>query len=288
MFQENIIYFYVYEKDLQLYIISVRHSGNRYYHFSEERGRQWQSYVYTSAQSIDGASDYQGDLIAIDRSGNIWVLYAYNVSQYESDTISVGKFDGQTWTHYAAGQNGLLPGHLDHIIRDHNDDIWVSGDSGIAKYSNGKWQSYTIQDSMTGKRSYGAIAADSSGNVWVGTLAYRFATPNVGGTKLDSAVGQIFRFDGSAWDPFPIPFPDTVDPSFWSGISAIDVAPNGVVWAGSAPPLHNHRQPWAGLWKFTEKRAAFNLKDGIDSNMTSIWAGGHSFRSSGWHLGFVY
>jgi hypothetical protein len=227
---------------------------------------EWQTYLDTTAQPDFGGSPNFGNLITIDGSGKIWIL------EEVYPTYIVAEFDGQSWTHFQSSQDGLLPGEIRRIIRDHNGDIWVSGDSGIAKFSDGKWQSYSIQDTLSGKRSYGAIAADSNGNVWVATLAYRFITQfGSGSFILDSAVAEIFRFDGATWTPFPIALPANVNPSFWQGISTISVASNGIVWATGLAPLDNNHRPIQGLWKWDGQTwQGFDIEDDMDTNMTPI------------------
>jgi hypothetical protein len=196
---------------------------------------QWQSWTDSAAQGTN--SEQQ---MALDGYGNVWILYDYDTAL--GYTVSVGKFDGTNWMRFGPGDAGLMGGALNSIARDHNGDVWVSGDSGIAKFSQeGGWHTYTIQDRLTGERGFYALAADSSGNIWVTTNILVSNYINQSGIEIDSTFFQLFRFDGTNWKEFtPLYLYD------WFGFRALSVASSGVLWAGGEDSANTG----LALWKF--------------------------------------
>ncbi len=226
----------------------------------------WQVYHDSIGNNEQAAPYYRHEqVMTLDGAGNVWVLYELNV---RPTSYGLAKFDGKTWTHFDS-TDGLMGGHLYAIIRDHYGNVWVSGDSGIATYSDGMWHTYQYQDDHTNIRIFGALAADSSGNIWVSSAIRGFyysrlnLTGNLNGLPImdtiDTLITQIFRFDGKNWKEFPI---DVI----WhgNGITSLAADASGTVWAvGGQKDTSLSAPPIEGIWRLAgDTWTAFNLDDG--------------------------
>ena len=214
---------------------------------------------------------YSGEqMMTIDGAGNQWILFEENNAGNGAgpDIYGAARFNGVSWTHFTQA-DGLMGGPLYAIIRDHSGNIWVSGDSGIAEYSNGVWHTYQYQDNFSNLRIFGSLAADSSGNIWVASAERGFyyirlnLTGDLNGlpimNTIDTLITQVFRFDGKNWTLFPL---DVI----WhgNGISSLATNASGIIWAvGGQKDTSLSAPPIEGLWKLTDNVwTVYNLDDG--------------------------
>ncbi|HZK75845.1 MAG TPA: T9SS type A sorting domain-containing protein [Candidatus Kapabacteria bacterium] len=204
------------------------------------KAQPWQWSVSVDDSNLQGMF-YRRPMYTIDRSGNAWVLYDYGALGY---SYSVGKFDGKNWTHFGPGDAGLMGGTPFNIILDYYGNVWISGDSGISEFTDGRWRNFVIKDQAEGTRLYGAMAADSNGNIWVAT---RPVPPPSGYWTWPDSLEWVYRFDGSDWTPFPIKGFNVDQPG---GVTSLSVAPNGTLWAVSSINFDANRVPIGGLWRF--------------------------------------
>jgi Secretion system C-terminal sorting domain len=228
--------------------------------------QQWQSWQDSIGNNEQIAPVFRGEqIMTLDGAGNAWVLYELDVRPI---SYGLAKFDGKTWTHFDS-TDGLMGGQLYAMTRDRSGNVWVSGDSGIATYSDGAWHTYQFEDQHTNIRIFGAIACDSSGNIWVASATRGFyygrlnLTGNLNGlpimNTIDTLVTQVFRFDGENWSVFPL---DVI----WhgNGVTSLAASGSGIIWAVGGPnDTGLSAPPIEGLWKLIGNSwTAFNLDDG--------------------------
>jgi hypothetical protein len=224
--------------------------------------RHWQVWSDTTRQYFLSSPDYEQGM-TFDGKNNIWVIYHYDTTI----RAGVGMFDGSQWTHFGPSK-GLIGGQIHRMIRDNNGDIWVSGDSGISKYSNGVWQTYSVHDEHSSIRKYGALAADSSGNIWVASATKGFYLKGLSGQippglPADTLISEIFRFDGQQWTLFRLQPQVPFTPGSWSGITALAAGVNGRMWAVGNQVYTGDLKPAEGLWRLDDNTwTHFDLDDG--------------------------
>ena len=221
------------------------------------QGLTWSVFTDSIGNSANGEQS-----IAIDSSGGVWEIYDFD----DYDTIDfpggISRFSGAGWILYTSHDtSGLMGGKIGNIIRDRNGMVWVSGDSGIEEFSNGGWHSYRVQDGITHRRTYGALAADSNNNIWVACTG-NFYTDVDGnnGIVLDSIVPEVYRFDGVNWTSFPI---QVWYPGGWGGINSISVSPTGTIWAVGIQYADSLDNFHGGLWRLDgQSWTQFDADDG--------------------------
>jgi ligand-binding sensor domain-containing protein len=135
----------------------------------------------------------------------------------------ISRFDGQTWTTYAAG-DGPADNHIGFIAVAPDGTAWIGTHSGLSRFeasaSAGEdhvWTTYTTDDGLPGN-NIRSIAVGVDGTLWVGT-GYgisRFTDPFI------STDGELTWKTYSVYDGLES---DLVD--------ALAIAPDGTVWAGT-------------------------------------------------------
>jgi len=143
---------------------------------------------------------YPVNAISEDKNGNMWIgtklgLYFYNGTDWKKVTIS-----------------GTLPfNYITAITVDQKNQKWYGTSKGVSVDKNGEWQIFNTLNSNMQSDMINAIAADSSGNVWI-------ATGNKGAAIYD---GDSLRDVKSSGGKLPL-----------NTILAMTVDMTGTVWMG--------------------------------------------------------
>ena len=144
----------------------------------------------------DGLSEVTVSALAEDREGGIWMGFQlpgaalYKDGRFrvfgEESGLTMGRtrgfvFDKANQTLLANFRKGLLrysngkfepvasvpfKSKLYFAILDHDDDLWIAGQDGVAGFKAGKWQIYTAAQGLQGLAPR-ALYADSRGSIWM-------------------------------------------------------------------------------------------------------------------------
>lgn len=194
-------------------------------------------------------------VIALDDSGNGWML----------TTFGVTRFDGTTWTVFdTAAGFGNNEFSVD-ITVDASNNVWVARTRSLSKYSNGSWTHYIAYgdtigiirlslDSGITRADTGnwagiyKIAADSKGTIWVatsdglysfdGTTTHHYTPQNSNipssdiqhvavdgdGSVWIEGGRRVSKFDGKFWTTYPQDLGG-------SQLSQLYTDPQGSIWA---------------------------------------------------------
>src|SRR6476659_2110697 len=103
--------------------------------------------------------------VEIDAQDNVWI---------GSDVLGGAKFDGISWT-------WMKEGWVDGITIASDGTPWYSfATGGVSAWNGTRWVDTTPPVFTSG---FSLITKDRAGDIWVGTF-----------------IGQIWRWNGSAWD----------------------------------------------------------------------------------------
>ena len=138
--------------------------------------------------------------------GNIWVVDADggNLSIVTSSIIVGGnlvKYDGTNWTVYDMADSGLQSGYVSYLAIDIDGNVWIGASpdwdgsqmvgGGLIKFDGTSWTFYNTSNSELPSNYISGLAADTNGNVWVGTYPEWDGNQSVG--------GGLVKFDGTNW-----------------------------------------------------------------------------------------
>jgi len=127
-----------------------------------------------------------------DKNGNLWFgTNGYGVAHYDGDSVS----------YFSIGE-GFHGQQITGITEDQESNIWFATDQGVVLYDwsendEGGKRFTNYSDSLYfGGQRFWSIFADDNNAIWAGSAR------------------SIYRFDGEAWSPFKLPYPEEVTGSF--------------------------------------------------------------------------
>ncbi len=167
--------------------------------------------AYTLFTQRDGLADDFVTDIAFDTQGNAWIGTLNGVTRIE----------GRKWTTFTR-EHGLGDSWVNAIQVSPDGGVWFATQSGgLSVFDGQKFTTYNLDNSTIPSNFITALAIDSKGIVWVGTLRdgvarfdpnvnrwTRYALPNnfVTALTLDAKElpyvatdGGVFRYDGQTW-----------------------------------------------------------------------------------------
>jgi ligand-binding sensor domain-containing protein len=149
--------------------------------------------------------------------GKIWLGFG-NQSYAEA-----AYFDGTNFINFTEA-DGFTPKTTREIVEGPNGEIWYACSNGIAKYQNGTWNSYTIEDNNIPLTEIRTIAVDNSGTAWFG-----------GSQQVGIDTLKIFNFDGTNFTEHTLDFTANSD------VNYMTFDRNGNLWisTGNAIVVYN-------------------------------------------------
>lgn len=117
--------------------------------------------VFTNVSRQFGVTDTQITSLLEDDAGGLWIgawgaPSGWSAVRYVKDgKITVFPYDELPAVHVRA------------IVQDSNGRIWFGTANGLVRYSDGRFNSYTARDGLTGKEIQ-VIYEDRRGNIWIG------------------------------------------------------------------------------------------------------------------------
>lgn len=216
-------------------------------------GSRWRRYTSANGLGSDSAT-----AIAVDSHNNVWVgLAAYSNLGTGSDTVpKLAKFDGNTWTLYAAKTLDVpADEEINEIAVDSHDHVWIAtAQSGVIEFYNGS----TLQKGLEDSSLVRAIAIDKNGDIWAGTVPY-------GVMRLHDSVWEQYVYSIRAKELYPIDFT----------VNDLAVDDNGQVWvATNSGLLQLILDTESGQYQWTHFiPGEFVNAVTIDRSSGSIWIG---------------
>ena len=129
--------------------------------------------IYNTSNS--GLPDNGITAIAIDTNGDKWIGTNAGYISY-----GLAKFNGTTWTVYNTDNSGLPSNNIIAIAIDTNGNKWISTEFldgfsagigvGLAKFNDSTWTVYNTNNSGLSDNYINAIAIDTNGDKWIGTV----------------------------------------------------------------------------------------------------------------------
>ena len=180
--------------------------------------------------------------IAQDRAGYLWIATDNGLS----------RFDGERFVNFDASNTETFTSSYIrdlHLARD--ESLWIATSGGLLRYADGEFELFTQEDGLVSDHVR-ALAEDSSGGLWIGTVD-----------------GNLHRLENGAITVIRLP-PDIAPRT----IGAISVDASGGVWLVGPPE---------GLYRYRGGRfSAVVSRAGGDREITSVlvgrsgevWAGG--------------
>jgi ligand-binding sensor domain-containing protein len=149
-----------------------------------------------------------------DNIGNVWAGDYYQ---------GLLKYNGSSWTVYAAGTTGLPSNRVYEIRYDEFNNIWLACDGGgLVRFNGQDWTVYTTTNSQIPSNNVSTVYVDSMNSIWSGCW-WDY-----------SALSHLEQL--SMWTNY-----DTTNSSIpFAGLSSIAKDSNGTIWIGT----------YAGLVKF--------------------------------------
>ena len=147
--------------------------------------------LFLEPQSEPQIAEYIRNIFQ-DKNGNFW---------FGTNGYGVAHYNGENVSYYSISQ-GFNGQQVTGISEDLDGNVWFSTDHGVVKYDwsvdkNGgkQFTNYTDSKYFGGQRFW-SIFVDSKNHVWAG------------GAK------ELFRFNGTNWAPFELPYPEEVKGEF--------------------------------------------------------------------------
>jgi ligand-binding sensor domain-containing protein len=156
---------------------------------------KFDGYSWTTYTPDDGLADYEAQVIANGKEGDVWVGFGRNGT-------GVSKFDGISWTTYTIA-DGMASNSVWAITSDLVGNVWIgTGDSGVSKFDGARWINYSTADGLAGNWVY-LIAKDTDGNLWFGTDGgvSEVFTIHLNGNYASGAPGSYFNLSGDHFNP---------------------------------------------------------------------------------------
>ncbi len=120
-----------------------------------------------------------------DKSGGVWTL---NFTTRMVNVIRAGN-----WGHIAAPWFGIYD-HGPYMTSDINGDIWMTSDSGAARWDGSDFETFDMSNSPLDASH--ALAIDSLGKKW-------FVNSTAKREPGETATGAVLSFDGANWQRYP-------------------------------------------------------------------------------------
>lgn len=199
-----------------IYAIAIDSSGAKWFGGSEVNVYDGESWITYTSQENDFPIDVQNSpitiqTIAIDTNNIAWL-----------GTLGGGlvSYDGNSWTTYDTSNSGLTSNYINDIIIDRSNTKWIATNGGISGFDGETWTTYDTSDGIN--HPVEAIAIDSSGRLWCGTLG-----------------GGMMMYDGHTWTSYN----SGSAPSF---IHEIAIDHRGTIWTDgcSFRPPNNWNCGW--------------------------------------------
>ncbi len=188
----------------------------------------WTSYAITNTitgNQIEGA--VHG--LATDHTSHVFVT---QIGDNGANQPGVLFFDGTTWRTFTTA-DGLLSDTALDLACDPLGRMWLANQTGVSVYDNGNWRGYALNDSRNSDRVYQCIAADSSGNLWVGCVHSDLVQAGPPWIRIDSVpeISHItFSQEGQppTWKTYGL-----ADIPYFNGFGPISIASSktGDIWA---------------------------------------------------------
>jgi len=174
-------------------VLWEKSSNNDPFSLTNGVGGYWTAYnsAATGITALDGVRD-----ITVDHHNNKWFATYMGVVKYDDTTFTI-----------MDTSNSNIP-FLDtyKIVCDKNDNVWVTGNTALAKYDGVNWTSFPLPTANIYK-----MVIDSNDVIWFGQL---------------SAGTGLYKFDGTSWTNY-----NTTNSSIPANtMSGITVDKNNKLW----------------------------------------------------------
>ncbi|HEY6248759.1 MAG TPA: two-component regulator propeller domain-containing protein [Candidatus Angelobacter sp.] len=196
-------------------------------------------YVHHSWTSADGLPENAVTSITQGRDGYLWLATPEGLARFNGRQFKV--FD-QSNTPELHSNNPIV------LLEDNKEDILWTGSysGGLSRYSQGKFQSYTVKDGLPDDY-VSALANDGQGNLWIGT-AKGLAILKSGKLTLDTDNPELAQQrtsalasspDGGLWvavgdHVFKLNRTGAIEQTFdISNPTALFVDRQGTLWVGT-------------------------------------------------------
>ena len=145
-----------------------------------------------------------------DQYGNLW---------FGTNGYGIGVYDGKKVSYYSTAQ-GFNGQQITGIAEDPDKNIWFATNLGVVKYAlsgdasgEKKFINYSYPYTFSSKQFW-SICADRKGFIWAG------------------AADGIYRFDGTKWSPFALPYPEVVTGEFITKATSWSISEDkaGNIW----------------------------------------------------------
>jgi hypothetical protein len=214
--------------------------------------------AWTTYTTADGLEDNWVKAVAVDALGQVWVGTADKMSRFDGYTweamenapmgvtaidfdqagrVWVGHqegisvFDGTSWTHYTAANDFALH-FVNHVTVDASGHVWVSNGGcifhsedctniGLSEFDGQSWTNHRAtyaHNNHSGDLTF-EIAAEESGNVWVGIAS------------------GVMQFDGQSWTTYTQADGLAQGSRDGATVYAVAVDPAGRKWLGTQTTL---------------------------------------------------
>lgn len=179
--------------------------------------------------------------LAQDDDGAIWLgTFAHGLTRYDPRTQRF-----ETYVHDANNPRSLSHNEVHRVYVDRKGIVWVATDDGLDRFDpvTRDFTVYKLQADSRFSQSYVAVAEDTSGNLWLGTIYS-------GLHMFEPASGKITVYRYERGNPNGLR--DNTVPS-------VRISRQGIIWVGTQNGL-NSLDPKTGQLR------AYDTRDGMPAN----------------------
>lgn len=112
----------------------------------------------------DGLSGRPVTEVAVGDDGTVWAASFHSPPLEDDETLEVVRFDGQRWTGWAAGDDGLLSAQVASLAVD-DGTVWAATAEGLARFDGQRWTiPHTREDGSAVRAD--VVTVDGEGSLW--------------------------------------------------------------------------------------------------------------------------
>ncbi len=152
---------------------------------------------WTIKSQLNGTLPFQGSYydVVFDSQNNAWIA---------SDDGLI-KMTGSTWTIFNQANSSLIADHINSLVIDSNDVMYLVSYSYLPPYYGGmnvfdgvnNWQTFNAYSSPIVHHQINCITLDKLGNVWMTTLPYGAIIYNPNGVQGFECIDQSLQSGGT-------------------------------------------------------------------------------------------
>ena len=168
-----------------------------------QQGEQFQT-IFVEKEKKDAFSHISRiGTVIVGRTGEVWFHLAYH--NFSDTDKGFARWHPKDGLKFYGLEDGLIDDRVTDLLEDHQGNLWIATQGGLACFDGSNFQAFTIEDGLPNNRIR-CLFEDSRGHLWLGT------------------DGGVVHYDGQHFQTIKSPYIGLVckiledrDGNFWFG-----------------------------------------------------------------------